>query len=376
MERKSIIVAIIVVALVVGFMTELFYFGGSTHFDFGGKAVAVSANQTGTAEFTGSIRTYDPVLQIPGNTSQSVVQALRTMQGVKDVKVQNDVDLIQTETRDDVYPVAVALRQMNVSDILSIANIAVPETLAVSTDGGAINASTINVAGIVQVVAEPLVDSGNDVPVSMNVVVRDGLLIDYYGARILAERKSVAVNATVVEFANATYTYMIPWDGRSGIDRGRLNDSGYSYTYNKVNTFLLSPPLNVTGVLLKKQLAYVTFIDTGSAEAAANFSDEAAVRADFAETNVTFLPSTLTITANANPVLSGPGGAALNYTPSVRYAYVLALPASAGGYDLGNGTTFLTRSSSELGMNSSVPLNVTVLTIGSSVLSVTPQPLP
>jgi hypothetical protein len=365
-----------VVALVVGFMTELFYFGGSTHFDFGGKAAAVSANQTGTAEFTGSIRTYDPVLQIPGNTSQSVVQALRTMQGVKDVKVQNDVDLIQTETRDDVYPVAVALRQMNVSDILSIANIAVPETLTVSTDGGAINASTINVAGIVQVVAEPLVDSGNDVPVSMNVVVRDGLLIDYYGARILAERKSVAVNATVVEFANATYTYRIPWAGRSGIDRGRLNDSGYSYAYNQVNTFLLSPPLNVTGVLLKKQLAYVTFIDTGSAEAAANFSDEAAVRADFAETNVTFLPSTLTITANADPVLSGPGGAALNYTPSVRYAYVLALPASAGGYDLGNGTSFTTGTSSQLGINSTVPLNVTVLSIGNSVLSVTPQPLP
>ena len=122
MERKSIIISILVIALVLGFITELFYFGGSFSLPFLGGGITVPQNVTGTTTFNGTIRTYDPVLQIPANVSQSVIGALHNMSGVKDVQVQANDILIDTETRDDVYPIAVALGQMNVSDVLAVAS--------------------------------------------------------------------------------------------------------------------------------------------------------------------------------------------------------------------------------------------------------------
>lgn len=369
MERKNIIISLVVVALVLGFITELFYFGGSFKLPSLGSGASAPQNVTGTTMFNGTIRTYNPILEIPANTSQSVIDKLRTMQGVKDIKTQANFDIIETETRDDVYPIAVSLRQMNVSGVLTAANIAVPQDLEVVTDNGTVNVSTLNLNGIVQVVTEPFVDSGSEVPVYLTVVMQDGVVIDYYGARIMAERNSVTVNATVAELANMTFTYTIPWDGRASMDLAMLNRSGSSYGYKEVNTILFSPQLKVTDVLAKKQLPYITFIDPASAEAAANFSDEAAVRKDFAATNVTFPVSTLVVTARKFPDLG-------NYTPAVRYSYIIGLPESAGGYSLGNATSFTMETVSPLDVNSTVPMNVTILAIGPSVLSVTPQPLP
>ncbi len=377
MERKNIVITLIVIALVLGFITELFYFGGSFRLTMPWEATASGVNNvTGTAIFNGTIRTYTPALQIPANTSQSVIDRLRKMDGVKDVQVQANNVIIETETRDDVYPVAVALRQMNVTGALTVANIAMPQDLEVVTDNGTINASTMGFSGIVQVVTEPFVDSGSEVPVSLTAVVSEGMLIDYSSARVLVERNSMTVNATVAELGSMTFTYMIPWEGRSGIDLGRLNGSGYSYAYKEVNTILFSPQLNITDVLLKKQLPYISYIDTASAEVSPDFTDMGAIGKDFAGTNVTFRPSTLTVTGNATPALMGLGGAALDYAPAIRYAYVLGLPASAGGYDLGNATSFTMETSAPLEINSTVPLNVTVLAMGTNVLSVTTGPLP
>jgi len=370
MERKNILIIILVVALVVGFITELFYFGGSYKFNFGGGSAAAVHNVTGTAVFNGSIRTYNPVLQIPGNTSQDVVERLRNLQGVKDVRVQANLDLVETETRDDVYPVAVALRQMNVTDMLTVANIAVPQDISVVTDNGTINVSMLDVGGVVQVVTEPFVDSGNEVPVSLTAVIQDGLLIDYYGAHILAERTSVMADATVAGLANATYTYAVPWEGRGAIDLAALNGSGYSYAYKRVDTILFSPPLNITGVISRKSLPYITFIDTASAEVSPDYANVSSVRLDFAGTNVTFPDSTLTVTGASAPELTDLDGSAPGYEPDVSYAYVLALPGRAGGFDLGNDTSFIIRSPRQLELNSTVPLNVTVLAIGNNVLSV------
>jgi hypothetical protein len=368
-------IAVIVIALVAGFITELFFFGGSFSLNPGGSAVSGTKNVTGTVVFNGTIRTYDPVLGIPANTSQTVVLQLRKMPGVRDVKTQANLLLVEVETRDDVYPLAMALRGMNVS-ALCVANIVLPPEFSVETPSGPVNATSLS--PIVRVETEPFVDAGTEVPVAMTAVVSDGILIDYYSARVLVERRSIIANATVAELANMTFTYVIPWDVRSYINLARLNISGQSYTYRKVNTIMLSPQLNVTGVFLKKLLPYVTFIDTGSAEVSPAFSDEAAVRADFQETNVTFPPSTLTVVGNIfsptrYPELFAPkpNEVALNYTPSsVSFAYVFVLHESAGGYVLGNETSFTIDTRNPLELNSTVPLNVTVLAIGNKVLSV------
>jgi hypothetical protein len=358
MDTKSMIITIVVVAIVVGFMTELFYFGGSYTLDFGGS-LAAAKNVTGTAAFNGTIRTYDPVVGIPVNTSQAVLDQVRKMPGVKDVRVQAGIILVDTETRDDVYPLALALRQMNVSPVTVVANIAIPPELEVATYNGTVTASTLNTRGVVRLETEPFVDAGSEVPVTMTAVLSEGMLIDYYSARILAERRSVIANATVAELMNTTFTYSIPWEERD-IDAGTL--AGYSYDYRKVNTMVFSPELNVTSVFVKKALPYVTFISPASAEVSPDFTNVSAVRGDFPETDVSFPGSTLTVIGKEAPGLA--------MEPStVRYAYVLILPQSAGGYDLGN-RTFVIEAQQPLEINSTVPLNVTVVAIGTNVLSV------
>ncbi|MDD5339966.1 MAG: hypothetical protein PHV13_01815 [Candidatus ainarchaeum sp.] len=363
MDTKSMIITIVVVAIVVGFITELFYFGGSYTLDFGGS-LAAAKNVTGTAAFNGTIRTYDPVVGIPVNTSQAVLGQVRKMPGVKDVRVQAGIILVDTETRDDVYPLALALRQMNLSPVTIVANIAIPPELEVATSNGTVTASTLNTRGVVRLETEPFVDAGSEVPVAMTAVLSEGMLIDYYSARIVAERRSIIANATVVELLNATFTYSIPWEERD-IDAGSL--AGYSYDYRKVNTIVFSPELNVTSVFMKKALPYVTFIGPASAEVSPDFTNMSAVRGDFAETSVSFPGSTLTVTGKEAPGLAMEPSA-------VSYAYRLALPQSAEGYALG-GVEFVMASPSKLDAGSAVPLNVTLLMIGANVFSVTPAPL-
>jgi hypothetical protein len=365
MERKSIIISIVVVALVLGFITELFYLNGSFSLPFLGGTSAPPQNVTGTTIFNGTIRTYNPVLEIPANISSAVLSQLYNLSGVKIVQPQANDIIIQTETRDDVYPLAVALGHMNVSGILTVANIVMPENLEVDTQNGTINASTLDFSGVMQVVTEPFVDSDSTVPVSMTAVVSGGMLIDYYNAQILAQSNRLSVNATSLELSNTTFTYSIPWAGRASIPLALLNSSNSSYRYDEVNTLIFSPPLTVSQVLADKQLPYITFIGTASAEAAANFSNESAVRSDFSGTNVTFPDSTLIVSGLTEP--------SLNYTPAVVYSYLVGLPSSAGGYDLGNSPSFTLQTSAPLQVNATVPLNVTVLVIGDQVLSVTPS---
>jgi hypothetical protein len=343
----------------------MFYFGGSFSLPFIGGGTAPPQNMTGSTMFNGTIRTYNPVLQIPSNVSHPVIDALHNLSGVKAVQVQANDIIIETETRDDVYPLAVALEQMNVSGILTVANIVMPDYLQVATYNGTINASTLDFSGVMQVVTEPFVDSDSTVPVSMIAVVNDGMLIDYYNASILAQRNSITVNATVLGLANTTFTYSIPWDGRTSIPLATLNSPNSSFQYDEVSTILFSPPLNVSDVVAKKQLPYITFIAPASAEAAANFSDEAAVRSDFPGTNVTFPNSTLVVTGLSKPPL--------NYTPAILYSYLLDLPSSAAGYDLGNTTSFPLETPTPLEPNATVPVNVSVLVVGGQVLDVTPS---
>jgi hypothetical protein len=371
MEKKNNTLIIVLVLLIVaGFITELFYFGGSFTLNLpflGNQGAETPENATGTAIFNGTIRTYDPVLGITANSSREALDAIRGMPGVKDVRVQADITLIETETRDDVYPTALALKAMNISCI-AVANIAMPPEIVVNTPSGPVNATVTN--PIIQVETEPLVDVDMEVPVAMTAVVGEsGLLIGWYEPRLLAARSSFMADAEVSALANMTFTYEIPWSARNSVDFSSLGAAGY--VYRQADTVLFSPPLNVSMIIARRALPYITYIDAGSAEVSPAFGDEAGLRADFPETNVSFRPSVLAVTAPAMPDLRGTGGAALNYTPSASYSYVLALPQSVGGYDIGN-MTFVTVVTAPLEVGSTVPLNVTILSIGDKVLSVTP----
>lgn len=368
MERKNLLTMIIVVALVLGFITELFYFGGSFSLPFlGGQSSQPSENVTGNVTFNGTIRTYEPVLGIPVNTSAALLDGIRKLPGVKDVRTQSTLILVDTETRDDVYPLAVALREMNLSPIIGVANIAIPPELTVETAGGPVNATALN--GMVQIETEPLVDAGGEVPVSMGAVVRDGLLLGFYNQQVVSSRSSFMADAAVESLTNMTMSYVIPWEARDSI--GLQDLAAYDYQYRKTNTVVFSPPLTVGDIKARKSLPYITYIDAGSAEVAPNFTSTDGVAGDFADVNVTFLPSALVIRAPSVPELKGRDGGSLDYAPSISYSYVLRLPGTVGGYDIGD-VAFEKQTGSPLELNSTVQVNVTILALGSKVLSVTP----
>ena len=125
MKTKDIIKLVILLGIVLMFLLSTFgYMGGG--FNFGGGGGLGGENVSGTAIFNGTIRTYDPLLVLPADIDQFLIDELRNRDDVKDVKVETDGVLVETETRDDVYPLATYLRSIDVVSI-SVANIILPE---------------------------------------------------------------------------------------------------------------------------------------------------------------------------------------------------------------------------------------------------------
>src|SRR5271157_2463377 len=102
----NIIIQVFVVVISLSFLTELFLYSGSLPF-FSSGGSGASQNITGTTTFNGTIRTYDPLLLLPIETPAQVVAALKLRDGVTSVTLEQDGYLVDTQTRDDVYPTAV-----------------------------------------------------------------------------------------------------------------------------------------------------------------------------------------------------------------------------------------------------------------------------
>jgi len=354
--EKSDWVKIVVILIVVGFITEQFFFSaGFRSFFLGGSETPSAENVTGTATFNGTIRTYDPILALPQNTSQQVIEELRNTPGVKSVQAQDIYMIVQTETRDDVYPLALALRQKNVT-AYSVANIALPASVEVTVAGKTINASTSGT--IVRVQLEPLLDVDSDVTVSMVAVLNDDQLIAYQSARVLMERLLLQANATVAALNYRVYAYGIPWENRSSI----ANQSGYDY--NRIDTVRFDPPLDVGQVVLKRQLPYIVYIDSGSAVVEQSFDNATRMREDFPNVTLMFPQSTLRVLVNGNA--SAPD---LPFNGTVAYSYLVALPPEVGGYETG-GTQLVVETPEEHGLNTTIQLNISALAMGRKLVSV------
>jgi len=347
--KKEDIIKIIVVLVALGFLTDQFYFGQA--FRQSPSGGPVGENVTGTVLFNGTIRTYDPVLGFSANASQSVIAQLRSYPGVKDVKVQPDSILVETETRDDVYPIAVFLRQNNVT-AYSMANIAIPPTLELDLSNGTMNVSAMN--GIVRVEAEPLVDADNEVTVYMVAIAQGGQLVAYHSARIMMNKVTLHANVTVDALNHKLYTYSIPWESRNSVDAS-------SGTYAKMDTILFSSPLNVSQIVAKRSLPYVVYIDANTAQVSPELDNSTQVMADFEGIDVVFPQSTLTILTNDTP-------AELPYNSTVRYSYVVGLPETIEGYDAGV-STLVMESDVAYELNSTTEIEISGLAMGNKLVS-------
>lgn len=364
--EKSDWVKIIVVAIVLLFITELFYFGqGGSGLSglldsiaglFGNSdSFSEPQNVTGTAVFNGTIRTYDPILALSQNTSQQVIDELRNTPGVKSVQAQDIYMIVQTETRDDVYPLALSLRQKNVT-AYSVANIALPPSVEVSVAGRTINASTSG--AIVRVQLEPLLDVDSDVTVSMVAVLNDDQLIAYQSARVLMERISLQANATVSALNYRVYTYSIPWENRSSI----VNQSGYDF--KRMDTVRFDPQLDVGQVVLKRQLPYMVYIDSGSAVVEPSFGNATRMREDFPDVTLTFPQSTLRVLVNGTDAPAPD----LPFSGTATYSYIVVLPPEVSGYETAGGQ-LVVETPEEHGLNTTIQLNISALAMGRRLVS-------
>ncbi|NYZ74345.1 hypothetical protein H0O00_04330 [Candidatus Micrarchaeota archaeon] len=350
--EKNDIIKILALLVVVGFITELFFFGG------GYKQISPtdtsSRNVTGTAVFNGTIRTYDPLLVLPLNTSQAVIDQLRLHDGVKNVRTDQDGIVVETETRDDVYPIAAFLRTQNVSS-LSIANIAVTEDIVVDTATGDINATPAY--GVIRVVTEPMLDMDSDVSVSIIAVVSEGFIIDYRSASIMTQQVDIPMEAAVASLNGKIYMYSIPWESRDSL--GNLSAYG-TVSYRRIDSIIFQSPLTVGQIMTKKQFPYITYIDASSAQVEPSFTNVTELALNFQDVQYSLPPSALVIATNQTPDIQ--------FNSTVSYSYTLDISNSSAGYDFG-ATPFVLETGNEYAVGDSLSLNVSATVIGGRVIS-------
>jgi len=358
MKLDNMVKAILIVLVSLLFLTEYFWFGGG--YKSGGTTTTpVGQNITGTAVFNGTIRTYDPLLLLPSNTSQQIIDSLRLHPGVLDVKTEESRITVQTETRDDVFPIGSWLRSQNAT-AYAIANVAVTHDIEVDTATGKINASVSG--NIIRVVTEPLLDVDSPVSVKMVAIVNSGMLVDYGSAQLLLNEVNVLLDATVESQNSNVYTYSIPWEKRDSLG----NLSIYSLAeFNRVDSVIFKTPLTVSQILEKKMFPYVVYIDSSSATVDQNFDNLTALETNFADTPFSLPNSTLAITANSTP--------SIPFEPSVRYSYLVRIQNTS--YDFGD-SALSVEADKEYALNSTVELNVSALALGDKIISLRRVSLP
>jgi len=360
---KSDLIKVLVVVIAVLFLTEIFAFRGSIPF-FGGGQQTLGHNVTGTTSFNGSIRTYDPFLLIPANTSQAITDQLKSREGVKSVQLEADGYMIETETRDDVFTLAGYLRSLNVSS-LSVANVVVPQNLVVSTAGGTVNASA---AGVVRVLTEPLLDVDNIVSVNMTAIVdENGQLVNYGAASIMTQDITERFDASILRLERKTYSYTIPWEDRDGL--GNLSAFG-KVDFKRIDSMIFKTPLSTSQVIQKKQLPYITYIDQGSALVEQSFSNSSMLAKDFNDTNYTLLDSRLVITANSSTTEDP----SLPYDATIRFTYSIMLQ-NQSRYDFGN-APLIVETDKQYSENASVKVDISAVALGDKVTIVRSVSIP
>lgn len=359
---KKFLIGFVALIAVIMFLLEPFQWGSGASRSVG-PAPHSSRNISGTAIFNGTIRTYDPVLLIPANTTASIVDQVRMHNGVKAIRTDPrypEYLIIDTETRDDVYPTAVWLRSFNATS-LSVANIAVNKDIQVETASGIVNATLRE--GVVRVVAEPILDVDSEVTVYIVAVVNNHQIVEVTSAKFLTQNLDLELDGSVAGLDCKIYTYSIPWEKRNSLDDlGRYG----AVNYKKIDSIIFNPPLDVSQILAKKQFPYILYIDASSAQVDPSFDNVTLLQANFQDISFVLPPSELTIITNQTLDLP--------FASNISYRYVFTLQNAS--YDFSGVSPMLVDTEGEYEINSTIKLNVSVTVLGNKVISVRHVSLP
>jgi hypothetical protein len=322
---------------------------------------ATAGTASGTTEFNGTIRTYEPFLVVL-SMPDSLATSLRNDARVKAVTGGSSGYIINASSREDVYSLAQDLRAQNVSSS-AIANIILPAKLDIRYVNG--SEESVDGTGSIGIWTEPFVDIDGEVTVRMTAVTSAGSLVSYSSPVIVSKDVSFAANATVASLTGKEYSFMVPWENRTSVDEAALSAlyGNGSAAYSRNDFISFQPALTVSEITARRALPYITFISDTGASVSGNFTDMALVMSDFNGTNVTFPQSELKITTNESVNLSYPG--------SVAYGYVVSLPSEAGGYSLGAAAPVQLSLPDQYEVNGTISVIVSGTAMGGRIVSIT-----
>jgi hypothetical protein len=270
---------------------------------------------------------------------------------------------VNTQTRDDVFPIDTYLRSVNVT-AYSVANIAATDVIPLDTPLGTVN--TTVASGVIRVVTEPIVDSGTPVSVSLVAIESDGVIIDITSANLITQDVTILMDSNVSGLDHVSYSYSIPWENRTSL--GNLSQYG-QYTYDQVDSIVFQSPINISQVLEKKAFPFIVYIDTHGAQVDPSFSNLTQVEQDFQDTPFLLPPSTLNIISKTNVTPNIP------FDPTVSYAYNLTLLENETNYTLPVGS-LLVDTNYPIQLNSTVKLNISAVSMGTRVVAINGVSLP
>lgn len=352
MDKVKILAIIGVVVMLGSMIAPQFLMWGS---DSGGENELV----VGTTNLNGTLRTYDPILIAPLTHDEQEFQFIRDDEGFKRITQNAEGWVIETKTRDDVYPIATLLKEKNINTT-TVGNIVIDSQIEVKLANGS-TTTAVNKIGVIKMLMKPLIEEDQEVTVQFLATVQNGFLVNIENAVLVADEISEAVNGTVVKLESITYTYEVPWNQRNEIEGILLEDNKTSYSKNNIVYF--EGELTMDEVIERKDLEYLTYIDQYSVGVVENFTDIDRMREDFPETvDFNLPPSTLVLTADEESNLP------YELIDTTR-TYSIALPKTIKGYSLDKEIYYLeTKENYE--ENQSIAITFEGTAIGNKIVSV------
>ena len=305
MNKKSLLLKVVVVVIVLGFMLESFAIGMGGGGEENGGAEAEIAE--GNADLELTVTAYRPYLYSPV-LSESTASAVSQMEGVEEVvpgESQYVISLIDGYYAHGVYA---QMKEKYGIDTTTIATVSMPAYFNMTTDAG----ESMGIAGTrFEYTMNPVADISGKFLVRMRLRASNEVAVAVIGIVPLTEDAAFSLNGTVESYEGETVTYSVPWELR---DIGEEHLEGAEY--ERIDYVILAEPLSPLEMQSKK-FEYVEYISESIVKISSNFTDKNRVMIDFGG-DVQFPESTL----QAEGALPEE---VLNMTPDVSRMYVVAV---------------------------------------------------
>ncbi len=347
MDKKSLLLKVVVVAIVLGFMLESFAIGMGGGSEEGGGTQAEVAE--GNADIGLTIISYRPYLYSPvlnGSTASEVSQ----MEGVEEVIPGDSQYVISLLDGDYAHRVYAQMKEKYEIETSTVATVSMPAYFNMTTDSG----ESMGVAGTrFEYTMNPVADISGKFLVRMRLRASNEVAVAVIGIVPLAEDAAFSLNGTVESYEGEAVAYSVPWELRN-IDEEYLGGA----EYGRVDYVVLAEPLSPLEMQSKK-FEYVEYISESIVKVSANFTDRNRVLIDFGA-DVEFPESEL----NAEGALPEE---VLNITPSVSRMYLVAV--EPGEYALPR-ETYLVETEKNWSEGQEIELLVNATVLGETVVEV------